>query len=369
MPKQKKIRYAVIGLGHIAQVAVLPGFKKASRNSELTALVSGDAEKLKKLGRKYSVPNLYSYEEFDACLESGSVDAVYIATPNTLHQEFAEKAARRGIHVLTEKPMAVSEEACMSMLRAAEVGKAKLMVAYRLHFDHVNLRAIEMARKQIGELKFFNSVFSMQVRDRDNIRLRVEMGGGSLYDIGIYCINAARYLFGAEPTEVFAMAANSGDTRFREIDEITTACLRFPGERLATFTTSFGAADSGSYDLVGTEGRLRVENAYDYAEPMELLLMKGDRKKKFRYKRHDQFAPELLYFSECILKDRQPEPSGLEGLADVRIIRALLHSAAIREPVVINQIPKKRRPSLRQEMRIPASAPPNTFHARGPSAH
>ena len=105
----KKVRYAVVGLGYIAQIAVLPAFKHA-RNSELRALVSSDPKKLKELGRKYGVSNTYSYEDYASCLESGEVDAVYIALPNIMHREYAERAARAGIHVLCEKPMAITEQ-------------------------------------------------------------------------------------------------------------------------------------------------------------------------------------------------------------------------------------------------------------------
>src|SRR5919109_4884539 len=138
-----KIRYAVVGLGHIAQVAVLPAFAHAG-NSELTALVSDDPEKLEKLGRKYRVKNRYSYAEYDECLAGGEVDAVYIALPNHLHREYSERAARAGVHILCEKPMAVTEEDCLSMIRVAEENQVKLMIAYRLHFEEANLKAIDL---------------------------------------------------------------------------------------------------------------------------------------------------------------------------------------------------------------------------------
>lgn len=367
MEKAKKIRYAVVGLGHIAQEAVLPAFAHAKVNSELRALVSGDAEKLRKLGRRYGVDALYSYEQFEDCLASGDIDAVYICTPNNLHQRFAEIAASYKVHVLCEKPMATEELACESMIETARENDVKLMIAYRLHFDPTNLKAISLAQSQIGNPKIFNSVFTMQVRDETNIRLQRAMGGGTLYDIGIYCINAARYLFQDEPIEVFAMTANSGDPRFTEIDEITSAILRFPNERLATFTTSFGATDSGDYDLIGTEGRVRVSHAYEYAEGMELELHKDGKTKTFRFDKHDQFAPELIYFSNCILDNVEPEPSGEEGLADVQVIEALLESARSQQLVKVEVVHRIERPSLRQKIVRPAlRRTPSAVHATAP---
>src|SRR4051794_37847345 len=152
----KTIRYAVVGLGHIAQVAVLPAFKHAERSS-LTALVSGDATKRKKIGRKYKVPHVYSYEEYGECLANEEVDAVYIALPNDMHCEYTVRAAEAGKHVLCEKPMAVTEDECRRMIAAAEANRVKLMIAYRLHFEEANLKVLEMIRQgEIGEPRFFS---------------------------------------------------------------------------------------------------------------------------------------------------------------------------------------------------------------------
>src|SRR5919107_774325 len=268
-PNTKKVRYAVVGLGHISQVAVLPAFSHA-QNSELTALISDDPEKLEKLGRRYRVKARYSYEQFDECLHSGAVDAVYIALPNHLHREYTERAARRGVHVLCEKPMAVTEDDCLSMIRVAEENGVKLMVAYRLHFEEANLKAIDLVQSgKLGDARLFDSVFTMQVKEGD-IRLAPrELGGGTLYDIGIYCINAVRGIYGAEPMEVTAFSSNNGDPRFGQCEEMTSAILRFPGrERLASFTCSFGASDVASYRVVGSNGEILMEPTYEYAEEL-----------------------------------------------------------------------------------------------------
>lgn len=359
----KPIRYAVVGLGHIAQVAVLPAFKHAEENSELTALVSDDPAKLKKLGGKYNVKSLYSYDQYGGCLTSGEVDAVYIALPNNLHAEFTEKAARAGVHVLCEKPLAVTEEECRRMMAATEAAGVKLMTAYRLHFEEATLEAIDLVQSgKLGRPRFFESSFSMQVEEGD-IRLRKELGGGTLHDIGVYCINAARMLFQAEPECVMAFTANSGEKRFREVDEMSTVLMRFPNERLAQFTCSFGAADVSSYRIVGTQGDLRMEPAYEYAEPLQRTLTAGGKSKIKRYKKRDQFAPELIYFSDCILRNRLPEPSGMEGLADVQIIQAILRSAETGQPVTLEHAEKGQRPTMAQKIVKAPTAKPETVHA------
>src|SRR3954467_8527534 len=318
---REKVRYAVVGLGHIAQVAVLPAFAHAE-NSELMALVSSDSEKLEKLGRKYKVQGRYSYQQFEDCLDSGAVDAVYLALPNHLHREYSERALRRGIHVLCEKPMAVTEEDCRSMIRVAEENQAKLMVAYRLHFEEANLKAIDLVQSgKLGDPRLFDSVFTMTVKDGD-IRLNSrDLGGGTLYDIGIYCINAVRNLFGAEPMEVVAFSANKGDQRFLQCEETTSAILRFPGrERLATFTCSFGAADVSTYRVVGSKGELVMDPAYENARELKQRVTINGRAPEGTFPKRDQFAPELIAFSECSLNGAAPEPSGWNGLAYVPLI-------------------------------------------------
>jgi predicted dehydrogenase len=361
----RKVRYAVVGQGYISQIAVLPAFEHARRNSELTALVSDDSEKLRKLGKKYGVGRLFSYEQYDQCLDE--VDAVYIALPNSMHREYTEAAARAGVHVLCEKPMAVTEEDCQAMIDAAREAKVKLMIAYRLHFEATNLSVVEMVRSsKIGEPRLFSSVFTMQVEE-DNIRLRKDTGGGTLYDIGIYCINAARYLFRDEPVEVFAFSARGSDPRFTEVDEMTSASMRFPGDRLASFTTSFGASDVSAYQIVGTKGDVRVDPAYDYAEELKITTSIGGKKRERTFSRRDQFAPELLHFSDCVLTGRDPQPGGREGLADVRIIRALYESAASERPVRLPRFEAPPRPTIEKEAHVPPVREPELVWTSPPS--
>jgi glucose-fructose oxidoreductase len=362
MPR-RQIRYAVVGLGHIAQVAVLPAFANARRNSKLVALVSGDPVKREELSKQYKVDQAYAYEHYDEMLKSGVVDAVYIALPNSLHAEFSIRAAQAGVHVLVEKPMAVTEEECERMARAARDAHVKLMVAYRLHFERANLEAIEVARSgRIGEPRLFNSTFTMHVVP-GNIRVRKPLGGGVLYDIGIYCINAARSLFRDEPVEVRAITAGS----IGDVEESVGAELRFPNERIATFACSFGAADVSEYRIVGTKGDLALEPAYEYAQALQhRLTIEGNRKER-RFARRDQFAPELLYFSDCVLKNHDPEPSADEGLADVRVINALYRSAQTGQPVELPPYEKRERPSLEQEIRRPPIDKPHTVHTQAPS--
>ena len=152
------VRYAVVGLGHIAQVAVLPAFAHARRNSKLVAVVSGDRTKRREITRRYKLDHAFSYAQFEDCLNE--VDAVYIALPNSMHADYTVRAAAAGVHVLCEKPMAVTAGECERMIEACRDGGVKLMIAYRLHFDELNVGVIDLVRRgRIGEPRLFSSSF------------------------------------------------------------------------------------------------------------------------------------------------------------------------------------------------------------------
>ncbi len=338
------------------------------KNSELTAFISDDSKKLKQLGRKYGITGLYSYDQYEECLKREKIDAVYIELPNHLHCEYTVRAAKKEVHVLCEKPMALSVKECETMIRTADHHGIKLMVAYRLHFEEANLRAIQLVQSgKFGEPRYFQSAFSLSVKDKNNIRLREETGGGTLWDIGIYCLNASRNLFHAEPIEVFATTVGQGRGRFEEVEEMSAITLRFPDDRLASFIWSFGAADVSEFRIVGTKGQLRVTSAYEYVEPIIHHLTINGKEKKQAFSKRDQLAPQLLNFSDAIVNNTVPEPAGDEGLHDVRIIEALYRSAEKGQPVSLKEVLRKRRPNVRQNLRRPPVKKPPLVHARSPS--
>jgi predicted dehydrogenase len=365
MAKKGPIRYAVVGLGHIAQAAVLPAFRQAA-NSSLVALVSDDARKRREVARQYKIEHVFDYDSYDECLKL--VDAVYIALPNSMHAEYTVRAAKAGVHVLCEKPLAHTVADCRKMITACAKAGVKLMTAYRLHFEELNLRAVDLVRDgRIGEPKFFTSAFGQTVR-AGNIRTDADLGGGTLFDIGVYCINAARSLFGTEPTEVTAASTHGGGRRLREIDESTGAILRFGDDRVAAFVSSFNSADVGAYRVVGTRGHIRLDPAYEYAGGLSMEVTIDGRTKKQRVGKRDQFAPQLIYFSDCIRKNRKPEPSGEEGLQDVRIIEALYRSARTGRTVKLPPFRDAKAPSGRQRIVRPGVRKPKLVKVKSASA-
>jgi predicted dehydrogenase len=367
----RKIRYAVVGLGWFAQSAALPAFANTD-NSEVVALVSDDATKRTEVAKKYGIEaaQTYTYDRYDELLSSGSIDAVYIALPNHLHCDYTVRAANAGIHILCEKPMAVTVAECEQMVAAARENNVKLKIAYRLHFDAANMQAVEIVNSgQIGTPRFFNSIFAQQTEGA-NSRMKAASGGGTLADIGIYCINAARYIFQAEPTAVFATSASNGEERFQEVAEMTSAILHFPDDRLATFTCSFGAAKLSTYQVMGTAGNLYVEPAYAaQAHIKHVLSIDGEPPQERSFEPHDQLAAVFTYFSDCVLQDKEPEPSGTEGLIDVKIINALKESIETGRFVSLAGIESPpQRPTATQTIeRPPLKEQPQLVNAADPA--
>jgi predicted dehydrogenase len=365
----RAVGYAVVGLGWIAQAAMLPAFRNAERNSRLVALVSGDARKRRELAARYGLPDLatYDYDAYEACLEREDVDAVYLAVPNHLHREYAVAAARAGVHVLCEKPMAVTSRECGDMVTACRAAGVRLMIAYRLHLDPANLHAVRLVLDDaIGRTRVFNAIFTQQVQAGDVRLMPPRQGGGPLFDIGIYCINAARYLFRAEPEAVWAARVSRPERRFSEAEEAISCVLRFPGERLASFTCSFGAHPVSVFHLVGDSGELTMENAFGFRGQRELIRRTADDEERRRFRELDQFGPQLLYFSDCILEGRDPEPDGAEGLVDIRIIEALYESLETGRMVGVD-VARAIRPTPELALSCPPVKEPGMVRASEPS--
>ncbi len=357
---ERLIRYAVVGAGWIAQAAVLPAFAHSHR-SRLVAIVSGDPVKREELAARYRM-KAYSYDDYDACLASGEIDAVYIALPNSMHRDYTVRAARAGVHVLCEKPMAVTSEDCVAMTEAAHSAGVKLMIAYRLHFEAANLTAIDMIESGIlGDIRYFESTISQDTGE--GIRLNPALGGGALFDAGIYCINAARYLFRDEPTEVFGVESTV-DERFQGVDETTAGMLKFKDGRVAQFACSLGAARTSAYRVVGSKGTLLVDPAYTFDGPRRHVLTIGDETHERIFEPEDQFAPEVDYLAECILTGQEPEPSGEEGLADVRVLEAIQRSCRTDQPVRLAAFHRTARPNIEQFIRGGPLETPPLVHAQ-----
>lgn len=347
-----KVRYAVVGAGWISQEAFLPGVGQ-TKNSQVAAIVSGNAEAARRLAEFHQVLHVFDYDRYDEMLASGLVDAVYIALPNSLHADYAIRALKHGVHAMVEKPLATTVEDCEAMIAAATEGGAYLMTAYRLHSEPGTIEVLERIRRgEIGRPRLFHADFSFQSA-ADNHRLRAEHWGGPLQDIGVYCLNAARHVFGAEPIECVAMVgAAEADPRFREVHEALTAILRFPDGALASFSCSFGAAEQDRYRITGTEGIIEVEQGFRFETAPKLQILKSGSTEEWQAERIDHFGAQTAYFSDCILNGTAPEADGAEGLADVRALQAIEEAARSGRVVSIGGAQREVRPGPRTVRKV-----------------
>ncbi len=364
LSRSKKVRFAVVGAGWFGQAAVLPAFANA-KNAVLAAIVSGDAEKRAALSKEYGVP-AHPYEEYDALLGSGTVDAVYIVTPNAHHRAHSLAAARRGVHVLCEKPLAGTAADAEAIVTGCAAAGVKLMTAYREHFEAANMAAVEAAHDgTIGDPRLFTATLAQQVGPGAS-RLDPACQSSPLSDVGIYCINAARYLFRAEPEEVIAYSTHGNDPRFEVVPEMTSAVLKFPGGRLAAIGCGFGEASVSACQLVGTKGDLRLDPAFAFVGERTLYTTVGGKTKAKTFKAVDQIAPEIEHLAACILDDKTPGPDGHEGLIDLRIIEAIQASALKGVAVPVQPTVMKPRPGVHQVANKPAVSEPDLVNAAPP---
>ena len=339
----RKVRYGVVALGDIAQEAMLPGIAHTG-NSTVTAFVTGDPEKARQLGDRYDVADIYAYEQFDAMLASGKIDAIYLSTPNWRHAEFIVPALRAGIHVLTEKPLEVSSDKCREIMAAQRASTAKLMVAYRLHFEPNTLAAIDSIRGgELGEPFLFTATFTQRA-DPANSRARNGVLSGPLLDMGPYPINAARYLFGAEPIEVVsAVSVRHADNMLQDMDDTVAVTLRFPGDRLAQFVVSYYGNRVDSYTVVGTKGSILMKPGFGFGAKLEQHVTVGEKDSTRSEGATDQFGGQMRYFSDCILQGRDPEPDAEEGLADLRVVDGIWRAIESGRPEPLAPFERTRR--------------------------
>jgi predicted dehydrogenase len=323
---QKPVGYALVGIGKLTQTQLIPALK-TTKNARLVALVSGNADKAKKVAAANGVPDkgIYSYDTFDRIADNPDVDVVYIVLPNSMHAEFTVRAARAGKHVLCEKPMAVTTAECEQMIAACKQAKRQLAIGYRLHFEPYNQEMIRLARRrELGALKFLTATAGTIPVDLKQWRLDKKLsGGGSLVDIGIYALQAVRYVSGEEPVSVSARQTVTDRAKFKDIDETLTFSLAFPSGVVADCVSTY-AAHVSRLEAATSAGRFGLEPALYYHD------IKGFRSddKPFSFPDIDQFAAEMDDFAACVRSGKPTRVPGEEGLRDVRIIEALYRAAA-----------------------------------------
>jgi predicted dehydrogenase len=326
----KKLGWAIVGLGSLSMHQILPAFAQCEK-SKVVAFVSGHPEKANKLAMRYGVnpKNIYNYQNYNSIRDNSEVDIIYIVLPNGMHAEYTVRGLQAGKHVLSEKPMANTPAECQQMIDAAHKADRRLMVAYRCRYEPYNREAIRIARSgELGPTKVILADAGWKIGDPSQWRLNKELaGGGSLMDIGIYSLQAARYLSGEEPIEVNAlMYATPGDPRFKEVEETINFQLRFPSEILANCTSSYGYASQSHYRVVGTEGWLEMDPATIYSG-LRMRVHRGEATEERSLPVKDHFALEMDHMSGCVMENKEPLTPGEEGLRDLKIMMAIYEAA------------------------------------------
>ena len=329
----RKVGYAIVGLGSYATRQIMPQFANAS-HSRLAALVSGTPEKLEQYGAEYGVPerSRYSYANFDSIRDNADVDVVYVILPNSMHAEYTIRAARAGKHVLCEKPMAVSSAECEAMITACRAAGRKLMIGYRSHFEPHNIHAMQLAHDSaVGRRRLVQSEHGFPIGDPAQWRLDRELaGGGSMMDIGIYSVQALRYMAGEEPVAVTATDhTDRSDPRFREVEDRIAWNFLYPSGLIGQGFSSYSSGHN-HIRLTGDDGWIDLEPATSYSG-QQMRVRRGWEEAEAveppAGPAVNQFVGQLDHMAESVLTGRQPIVPGEEGLRDMRLIEAIYRSA------------------------------------------
>jgi predicted dehydrogenase len=329
--QDRTIGYCMVGLGRISMQHFMPALK-SSKMGRLTALVSGHRDKAEKMAAEYGLPvkNIYSYDNYDAIIGNKDIDAVYIALPNSMHAEYTIRAAKAGKHVLCEKPMATSVADCQAMIDACRKANRKLMIAYRCQYEPTNLHAIRLIREgKLGKIEAIESANGFNIRPNEWRLDRKLAGGGPLMDMGVYSLNACRYLTGEEPSVLEGYSSViDRDGRFNEVEENLSWTMKFPSGIVASCNTSYGANMPGFFRLHGSKGMIHMEPAFAYQGQHLTAALQGEPAIDEVCADRDpsQFVREADHFAECILRNKEPKTPGEEGLEDMKLMAAIYSS-------------------------------------------
>ncbi len=341
-PVDKRVGFAVVGLGRLSLDEILPAFA-TSKLCKVVALVSGDQEKARKIAQQYGIKDtaLYSYETYDQLAQNQEVQVIYIVLPNSMHLEYTVRGAKMRKHILCEKPMATSVSDCEKMIAACSAAGVKLMIAYRQQYEPNNRAIVKMVKQgKLGTLRSYIATNSQNEGDPTQWRLNRKLaGGGCLPDVGIYCLNAARFLAGEEPTEVFGYTVQpTGDSRFKEVEATCNFTMRFPSGFIAACSTGYAGHHSQFLRLEGSDSWVELAPAFGYHG----IKLKASRfieghetTMEPMIPDKDQFALEMDHMAECVMQNKQPHTPGEEGLQDQRIIEAIYESARTGRPVKV----------------------------------
>lgn len=322
----KKMGVALVGLGYYSTDLLAPALQE-TRETYLAGIVTGTPEKERIWAEKYKIPsgNIYNYDNYDDLANNDDIDIVYIVLPNSMHKEFTIRAAEAGKHVICEKPMAMNAQECRDMIDACNRNGVKLSIGYRMHFEPNTQEIIRMRRDEdFGKVLQVTGGAGFYFPESlyDNWRMKASMGGGVMMDMGVYPLNAARYITGLEPVAVSAQQFTTRPDAFTEVDEITTFQLEFPDRSIANLTTGFHA-NFGYIRATAEEGWFGLEPFQAYGG-IKGMSSKGP----IRFPEINQQAAQMDEVAVCIRENRPMRVPGEEGLLDMLVVDAVRKSWA-----------------------------------------
>jgi predicted dehydrogenase len=322
----RKINFALAGLGNLSTHQIAPALQK-TKFCRLAGIVTGTPAKAEKWKAQYNIPdkNIYNYDTMEKMADNPDIDVVYVVTPNALHAEHTLKAAKAGKHVLCEKPMEVSVEKCRQMIDACKLAGRQLAIGYRLHFEPNNLECVRLAREKVfGNLKLIEADFGFRIGNPDQWRLnRALSGGGPLMDVGIYALQATRYISGEEPICVSAISTVTDPVKFKDVEESIMWQMKFPGGVIASCNSTYNFNGMDRYKAFAENGWFELDPAYGY----DGIHGRRSDGQEISLPAIDQFAAEMDDFAQCILNNQPTKVPGEEGLRDLKIMMAIYEAA------------------------------------------
>lgn len=340
--EEGEVRFALVGLGQFVRESVLPAMGETDF-CEVTTFVSGSPAKARRLAEEYGVEIRLDYDEFHQGEQSEAYDAVYVGGPNAFHLDYAQSAADHGKHVLCEKPIETSADRAREMVTACEEAGVTLMVAYRPQLEPGMRRVREMVRDGVfGDPVQIHGWFTGHVLgydpDPDQWRLDPDLaGGGALVDVGVYPLNASRFLLDADPLAAQATTL-SPDEMFAGVDQHVTFQLEFPDAVTASCTASYAAHPNDRISLVGTEGKVVLHPAFNAEVNPTLTVEIGDERFEYTGEFVNEVAEEFDYFAHCVLTDATPDPDGRDSVADMATVEAIYESAETGQKVEVEDV-------------------------------
>ncbi|MEH2412794.1 Gfo/Idh/MocA family protein [Nostoc sp.] len=349
LPPERRLGFAIVGLGRLSLEEIMPAFAEC-KLAKPTALVSGDAAKANQVAQQYGIKpqNVYNYQNYDNLRNNPDIDVIYIVLPNSMHREYTVRGAKAGKHILCEKPMATTVEDCQQMIDACKSANRKLMIAYRCQYEPHHRAMIEMIRsKELGTIKVIQADNGQnQGGDLNQWRLkRALAGGGCLPDVGIYCLNATRYLTGEEPIAISAQIFSTpGDPRFQEVEESVTFQMRFPSGIVAICSSSYGFHEARRFRVFGSDAWGQIDPAFSYNGLRMMISRKSptnsmaENVSEVRMSEKNQFALEIDHMADCVIQNKQPHTPGEEGLQDQKLIALIYEAAQIGKTIALPHV-------------------------------